>query len=521
MNILVKRFSGLFKGVVSGFDRIVFKGMIRPLIYPEGAERFFRRRGVLNKNYKDWVTGQSDQLVGALEEYALAQSGTRITPLRSWRARKEEIAHRRQQERGVESGFIGAWSCLETGSSFRASFQPGAGRPSLAPYSVACKHVYLYFDHEDYGFMNIRLQTWFPFHIQICMNGREWLRRSLQKAGADFVMRGNKLLHAEDYDLVQRTLDLQLDTRWSAMLDGFLPTAFPTMRQTLRDPLSYYWTFWQSEWATDFIADSPARLSAVADALLRHAFMTGTTDRVLRYFNRPLDAEGLPRVHMDDQITSRALKFPEGLRVRHWVGSNSAKGYNEYNVLRAETTINHPGAFRVWRRAQGEPETERKKLLPLRKSVADAALRAKVSQEVNDRFIQNLADMSDETPTRELLAPVTTAGTKDGRRVRGLDPTGKDLEPLRALSDPAYDLTGVTNKLIREKLAACPWGSGLSDKQLSAKVSRLFRLLRDHGIIRKNPNQRSYHLTQRGRQTVMVVSAMLSASTEQLMKMAA
>jgi hypothetical protein len=224
---------------------------------------------------------------------------------------------------------------------------------------------------------------------------------------------------------------------------------------------------------------------------------------------------------MDDQITSRALKFPEGLRVRHWVGSNSAKGYNEYNVLRAETTINHPGAFRVWRRAQGEPETERKKLLPLRKSVADAALRAKVSQEVNDRFIQNLADMSDETPTRELLAPVTTAGTKDGRRVRGLDPTGKDLEPLRALSDPAYDLTGVTNKLIREKLAACPWGSGLTDKQLSAKVSRLFRLLRDHGIIRKNPNQRSYHLTQRGRQTVMVVSAMLSASTEQLMKMAA
>ncbi len=42
MNILIKRFSGLFKGVVPGFDRIVFKGMIRPLIYPEGAESFFR-----------------------------------------------------------------------------------------------------------------------------------------------------------------------------------------------------------------------------------------------------------------------------------------------------------------------------------------------------------------------------------------------------------------------------------------------------------------------------------------------
>src|SRR3989339_2109791 len=108
MNILIKRFSGLFKGVVSGFDRIVFKGMIRPLIYPEGAESFFRRRGVLNKNYKGWVTGQSEKLVGAIEEYALAQSGTRIMPLRSWRERKEELAHRRQREMGVESGFLGA-----------------------------------------------------------------------------------------------------------------------------------------------------------------------------------------------------------------------------------------------------------------------------------------------------------------------------------------------------------------------------------------------------------------------------
>ena len=71
----------------------------------------------------------------------------------------------------------------------------------------------------------------------------------------------------------------------------------------------YYWTFWQSEWATDFISGSPARLSAVAYALLRHAFMTGTTERVLRYFNCPLDAEGLPRVH-------RQVVRPEAYGVR-------------------------------------------------------------------------------------------------------------------------------------------------------------------------------------------------------------
>jgi len=43
--------------------------------------------------------------------------------------------------------------------------------------------------------MNIRLQTWFPYHIQICLNGRERLRRSLEKNGVEFVAKGNKFLH--------------------------------------------------------------------------------------------------------------------------------------------------------------------------------------------------------------------------------------------------------------------------------------------------------------------------------------
>ena len=49
-----------------------------------------------------------------------------------------------------------------------------------------CKHLYFYFDHHAYGFMNIRLQTWFPYHIQVAMNGREWLRRDLEKKDIGF-----------------------------------------------------------------------------------------------------------------------------------------------------------------------------------------------------------------------------------------------------------------------------------------------------------------------------------------------
>ena len=50
-----------------------------------------------------------------------------------------------------------------------------------------CLHLYHYALHPLFGFFGARLQTWFPFNIQIWVNGREWLVRQLQKAGhSDF-----------------------------------------------------------------------------------------------------------------------------------------------------------------------------------------------------------------------------------------------------------------------------------------------------------------------------------------------
>ena len=42
--------------------------------------------------------------------------------------------------------------------------------------------------------MSVRLQTRFPYGIQIAPNGREWLRRSLEKLKIDFIIHGIKFL---------------------------------------------------------------------------------------------------------------------------------------------------------------------------------------------------------------------------------------------------------------------------------------------------------------------------------------
>jgi len=521
MRELVARLGNAVKSVLTGFDRIVFKGTILPLAHEDGAMSFLGWRGVLNRDYKKWMRAQTDALLTAVGQYAREQTGKPITPLSTWRYDKEQLARKRQEQAGIDTGLIGVWSCQESCWSYRARYCAEKGYPQLRRYTTQCKHLYLYLDHEQYGWMNVRLQTWFPYHIQIALNGREWLRRRLETHGVDFLRQGNKFLHIEDYALAQRYLRQQLDRQWPRLLNSFLPTAFPTMRQTLGPHLSYYWTLWQSEWASDLIMDTPAELTATTASLLRHAWITGNSAHVLRYLGRPLTAAGRPHGSSNNEVMSRVLDFHDGLRVRHWVDHNSAKVYNEQNVLRIETTINMPDMFRVYRRAQGQPHTARKKLRPLRKGVADIPLRAQVSQEVNNRLMDELSTFSDKTPMIDLLTPYVRARTQQGRRVRALDLSGKDRLLLQAISHPSFTVSGITNAGLRKMLRDTTWGAGRTDKQLSARVSRHLRLLRDHGLIRKVPNRHRYHLTDKGRQLTTALNAMLSASTEQLLDMAA
>jgi len=225
---------------------------------------------------------------------------------------------------------------------------------------------------------------------------------------------------------------------------------------------------------------------------------------------------------VSQEVSSRLSDvFHDGLRIRHWVGGNSVKCYNELNVLRVEMTMNQPDRFRVHRHTQGQSPREPKRLLPLRKGVADVVVRTQVSQDVNDRFMDSLATAQCETPVHALLDDIVKSFTKEGRRVRALDPTGKDRALLQVLHDPVFGIAGLSNRDLREKLHDKTRYNHMTEKQLSAKMSRQLRLLRDHGLIRKMPRQKRYLITQKGREITTALAALLAASTKQLMDIAA
>jgi hypothetical protein len=520
MDTLWHKLEGKIKGVIEGFDRIVFKGILRPLCFVGGMQYFLGKQGVLNKNYKDWVQEKSAIIIRDTEEYTKSQVGLGIQYLASSNIRKESIAHKQQKQLGIQSGLIGSWSCVEACNTFRATYDKNAGYPQLKPYTSRCKQLYSYYDHEDFGSMSIRLQTWAPYEVQIALNGREWLKRQLSKVGSKYILEGNKFLDLEDYELAQELLNSQLDTRWVETLSGFLPNVFPSMPDLLGEDMSYSWTLWQSEWAKDYIFHDPQFLDFYMKQVLRHAYITGTSDRVLRYMGHPVRPNGQPHWAADPELITRMSQWYDGGRIRHWVDKNSLKLYNEQNVMRFEFTMNDPTKFRIHRTVTGS-ESDKKKFLPMRKGIADIGVRTKICSSRIKNFTEQIATLEEDITVGELFAKVANPVLSNGKRYRGLEVTGKDLALLQIVADPKFNVDAITNKHLQKALGGLPWANGLVGRSLSSRISRHLRLLREHGIIKKLPNQHRYMLTSKGRLLTTALNQSLGAKLNDLFNLTA
>jgi hypothetical protein len=520
MDTLLTKFGEKIKGVIEGFDRIVFKGYLMPLCHATGMQIFLKRNGILNKNYNDWISAKSAIICNDAEAYTQSQCQSAIQYLWSHNIRKEAIAHERQIETGVKSGLIGTWSCVESCNTYRSTLNKGNGLLQIKHDQAKCKHLYFYYDHAEYGFMSIRLQTWAPYEIQIALNGREWLRRLLDKTGCKYILEGNKFFDIDDYAYAQQLLNNQLETRWIETLNGFLPSVFPSMGELIGNSFGYHWILWQSEWAKDYIFTDPDTLNTHMRQMLRHAFITGTSERVLRYFGHPVRLNGQPYVRMKPKVATRLNKWYDGARIKHWVDNNSLKFYNEQNVLRFEFTMNNPKRYSIYRTAEGDSGGE-KKLRHMRKGIPDITPRAQISSARIKNFTEQMAALEDDSTVGDILDNVSRRLKTKGKSFRALDVTGKDLALLRAIADPKYFVDAITNKHLQSVLYASSWANGLSGHSLSARISRHLRLLREHGIIKKLPNQHKYLLTNKGRLLSAALNQFLGAKVSDLASLVA
>jgi hypothetical protein len=273
-------------GVLSGFDRIVCHGTLRPISYVGGLKRLLWVRRVLLKDFGDYAEGITDQLREASER-AARQQGRPVQYLDSSDIDKEAVALKIAQRDGVKQGLICVLTCVEPCSSFDIFRNADAHRLELVSRFRKGLALYHYLIHPIFGFMYARIQSWLPFGIQIGMNGREWLARMMDRAGLSYRQRDNCFVQLSDPAKAQALMNKQVRFPWVSALDRFARMLNPAHPQIFKGlPLRYYWSFNQSEWATDITFKDSAALAEIYPALVLHGITALASKDVMRFLGR-------------------------------------------------------------------------------------------------------------------------------------------------------------------------------------------------------------------------------------------
>jgi hypothetical protein len=520
MRQFVQRFAGRVSGILSGFDRLRFRGTKRLLACVRGLASYLWAQRILTKDFADFAKDVTAKLRQSVEVNAQAQ-GRPVIYVPSTNTSKDELVQQIVRRDGVRSGLIAVLNCVEPCLSFAARGNRQTQRLDLRLERIKCLHHYCYFLDPQVGLLHARLQSWLPFTVQICVNGREWLAQQLRRAGLGFEQRGNTFVALEDVAAAQQLMDQQLTTDWSGLLGRIVQASHPGHESLLPgQPVPYYWSVDESEWASDVMFASSSALAEQMPAWVRHGIEVLRSEDVLRFLGRWLPRTGQLPAGFAGEVVTSLKRRPEGVRVGHRLERNWIKMYDKQgSVLRVETVINDPSDFQVYRGKQGD-EQGVKAWRPLRKGVADLHRRAEVSQKANERYLDSLATVAQPQPLGEVAGRLCEPVQWQGRRVRALNPlAAADVALLQAVSRGEFLINGFRNRELRVQLYGEAKDATESRRQASA-VTRKLRLLRAHGLIAKVSRTHRYLVSQNGRTVLAALEAARQADTANLLKAA-
>ena len=450
METFIQRHQQDVIGVLSGFDRMRFRGTLRSISYAEGVDRFLGAAGVRYKNFKDYVLGLSQRLLDHGEQVA-RQAGR---PFEYWAKSSEDKqaeALRIAERDGITDGLVCVLRCVEPCMSFGIR-RNAQGEVRLRSEQRKCLHLYYYYLDREFGLMHVRVATWLPFGISVCLNGR---------------------------------LDLH----------------------------PYYWSVSESEYATDVMFRDAQTLARIYPALADHAIKRFESKDVLRFLGRRTNSR------FNGEVSTSLLTRSEGVRVKHWLQENSIKMYDKQgSVLRVETTINNARRFKV-RKMTVWNGVRRMRWIPMRHAVADLDRRVEISRAANERYLEALAVVEEPSPAGELLDGVSRQVTKDDRPYRALRPVSpQEASVFKVVLNGQFLLKGFTNRDVRQRLATSPPADAQERRRASGRTTRLLRLLRAHGLIRKVSGTRYYRVTPKGQR---IMTAALKLRDADVTKLAA
>jgi len=500
----INNYHDQIKGSLHGFDRIIFKGHLRQFFSQSGRSHFLSMENVLLKDYSAYAQSITSQIKEHAREMA-ESLGRPYIYLNSPKTSKEGTAKEILKTNPVNEGLICVIATVELCTALESYKNHETHKIELRNRSRKCLYLYFYYMDKEFGFMHVKLQTWFPFEIQIYINGREHLAKMMDQEGIGYQRYDNCFLQIDNLERAQELFNGFFERKLSRAFDALAHRIHPFLKriETIFSA-GYYWCVEQCEYATDIMFESRNALERIYNDLVEHALVSFSCDDVMTFLGRKMHHA------FSGEIVSDKNRRPQGLRIKHRMKGNSLKMYDKYSVLRIETTINNPHEFKILKKVTCHGE-EVMKWVPMGKSVVNLYRYAQVSQSANTRYWDALHAAKLTGECLEEIEKLSTPVTKKKRKYTGFNLLSQEVTMVfAAVLDGKNLIKGFSNADIRGVIYP---GHVQDNHRRVGKTTRLLAKMRAHGLIAKIPHTFRYKPTVNG---IRIMSAILRVKKKEI-----
>ena len=483
------------KGVLETFDRIIINGYLLNLCNYRHFQYYLIRNNIKFTEFDKFALSQTESLCKNIEQY-VKDNNASIHYLNSGKIDKDTFVRDIFDKKSNKNGLIAALSTVEICNTMTVKPNHETQKLEVTSKPTKCKHYYFYYNDDEFGWMYLKIQTWFPYNVQIYINGREYLSKILDKENIKYEMYNNSFSHIEDFDKAQKLADGILNKKLSDSFDGLVSKInnhLPNIESIFSH--SYYWCIDQCEFATDINFKSRDDLSLFYKTLVETAYFTFSSEDIYSFFGR--NVSKIQNFKKGEIVSDLRHRY-QGYRIKFKINNNQIKMYDKGNNLRIEVTINNPKDFKILKTKEDNESgeiVETKQWVPMGKSIANLYRYIEISKSITKRYIEALPEINtNEVPISE-IEKISSAITINNRKYIGFNILEKDtLKLFSIISSGEYLINGFSNKLIRIKY----FDSEITKKEIN-KLTRLLAKLKAHGIIRKVARKNKYYLTTNGR----------------------
>lgn len=465
-------------------DRLYINGFI-PKLQSSGQLVYFLGEYLDNYMVSPVLLQRLRERFGRDMDRLVSKSGVPLVRFKRGE-RKDTIANDLRRDFGEDAGVVFVGVAQERMWSFKArkvAGKYGGTSFDFSRQSVHVNHYYFYVQDPEWGPAFLKVGSYVPYPVKLCLNGHEWVKRQLLKQNIGFESLDNGFLACDDPDRLQEICDelhalhvQDFFDRWSSVLP------WPLLPQERSDGYNHRLSIWQCEVSQTQVFNRPIQGRHFFEQLIRDNIDLGRPDRVSLLFpTRHTKKTPAPPRGYRTRVITRGVAPSLHIDYRR---SHVKQYFKEERALRTETTINDPNDFGV------------------NKGLANLTHLRNLGQQVNRKLLELEQTSHHCALSQEALDRLQTPTTHNEQRASALRfGDSRTMALLHALCLFFHLPAGFRNAALRQRVVSL---LGLNrDTYTAASMTYDLRRLRLKGLIFRIPGTNRYTVTTFGLQAAL------------------